>query len=178
VIAVYTGASLGSLHEEKVIHAAQQTCAPRGGPSFPVTVNTTYYIAVDGTTAATGGFALQLDFVGGWDSSVLLRKKASKDGTAELTVDAPGPGTVDAGDAAGAAGHAAVSARRRPRIKHSRVRATAAGPATIKIRPSRSGMKKLEQRGRLKVRVKLSFTPDGGSTPISFFTAVTLKLKH
>jgi hypothetical protein len=98
-------------------------------------------------------------------------------GTATMTVTVPGPGVLTAADGTGVKSTSArIAARRKPLIARTRVRATKAGPVKVRIRPSTAGKKVLRRKGRLKVKVALTFTPDGGS-PKTTVRTVTLKLK-
>ena len=65
---------------------------------------------------------------------------------------------------------------RKALIARTRVVATKAGPVKVKIRPSKAGKKALRRKGRLRVKVKLTYTPTGG-TARSTTKRVTLKLK-
>ncbi len=103
-------------------------------------------------------------------------------GTATITITVPGPGAVTASDAATgtAARLARTSATKKKKkkalIATTKVTATKAGPLKVKIRPSAAGKKVLRRKGKLKVTVKLTYTPTNG-TPNSQVKKVTLKLK-
>ena len=102
--------------------------------------------------------------------------------TATITVTVPGPGVITATDAAAAAAArlsragATEAARRKALIKRTTVIATKAGKVKVKIRPSPAGMKVLRRKGRLKVKVNLTYRPTNG-TPRTQVKSVTLKLR-
>jgi hypothetical protein len=100
-------------------------------------------------------------------------------GTATVTVVVPGPGVVTASD--GSASAASVRARiaakkKKALIATTKVIATKAGPVKVKIKPSKAGKKILRRKGRLRVKVRLTFTPTNGVAR-SQVKSVTLKIK-
>ncbi len=112
---------------------------------------------------------------------VLGKARANrKKGTAKLTVTVPGPGTVTAVDARAVkktTASAQTSARKtRKRIKNATVTAASAGTVKIPIKPTKAGRKLLVAKHKLRVKVRVSFTPTGGITATQT-RAVVLKLK-
>ncbi|MDP9294667.1 MAG: choice-of-anchor L domain-containing protein [Actinomycetota bacterium] len=100
-------------------------------------------------------------------------------GTATVTVVVPGPGVVTASDgsASAASARARIAAKKKkPLIATTKVIATKAGPVKVNIKPSKAGKKVLRRKGRLRVKVRLTFTPTNGA-PRSQVKSVTLKLK-
>jgi hypothetical protein len=83
-----------------------------------------------------------------------------RNGTATLTVNAPGPGNVTLSGAA---------------VQHVKV-ATPSSSASVKVTVQAAGKAKqtLQRRGRVSVRVTITFTPTGGSAS-SRSTTVVLK---
>ncbi len=101
-------------------------------------------------------------------------------GTATMTITVPGPGVVTATDAPGATARAATARAAKPKkpralIKPAKVVATKAGKVKLTIRPTPAGRKVLARRHRLTVKVRLTYTPTGG-TPRSSVKQVTLRL--
>jgi len=79
---------------------------------------------------------------------VLNRKK----GTAQLPVTVPGAGTLKISD---------VKKTKR-RVKTKTVQASAAGTLNLPVKPTKLGRKILAAKGKLKVKVAVTFTPTGG----------------
>lgn len=103
-------------------------------------------------------------------------------GTATVTVVVPGPGVLTASD--GSAGTASVrasaaakkKAKKKALIATTKVIAKQAGKVKITIKPTAAGKKVLRRKGKLRVKVRLTFTPTGGA-PRSQVKSVTLKVK-
>jgi hypothetical protein len=123
--------------------------------------------------------------------------KFKKGGTkAILTIEVPGPGTVDAGSPPSGAKASAVRARlsattsakakckakgkakgckvKKPLLKPSSVVATAAGPVQVVVALSGTGKALLAKKGKLTVPVQITFTPTGG-LPSTQKKSVTFK---
>jgi hypothetical protein len=100
-------------------------------------------------------------------------------GTATVTIVVPGPGVVSASDAS--AGASAAQRRRRARrkalIQRTRVVAKQAGRVRLRIRPTRAGKAILRRRGKLRTRVKITYTPTGGTARTKTIR-LTLKMKR
>jgi PKD repeat protein len=103
-------------------------------------------------------------------------RTSSSNGTASLTVDVPGPGTLGLVATANVSGTAARAGRT---IKVARLTRSvaAAGPVNLTIKPSRVARRVLARKGKLRARVKLTYTPTGGTASTQTRT-VTLKLKR
>lgn len=105
----------------------------------------------------------------------------SKSGTAVvITLNAPGPGTFTGTDAA-AAGSARASAvasatKKKALIKPARAVAQKAGPVKMTVKLSSAGKKVLKKKGKVKVKVAITFTPNGGK-PATQIKALTFKKK-
>lgn len=85
---------------------------------------------------------------------VVLGKPAlnKKKGTAKLPVTVPGPGTLTIADVK----------KTKKRIKAKTLTATAAGTLKLPVKPTKSARGTLEEKGKLKLKVAVTFTPTGG----------------
>lgn len=79
---------------------------------------------------------------------VLNKKK----GTAKLPVAVPGSGTLTIADVK----------KSKKRIKAKTLTATAAGTLKLPVKPTKSARKTLVNKGKLKLKVAVTFTPTGG----------------
>jgi Bacterial Ig domain len=93
-----------------------------------------------------------------------------REGSTVITLVVPGPGAITAQEA----GTAASAAARRPLVKKSRKVVTKAGRVSLTIRPTTAGKRVLRRKGKLTARLRLTFTPTGG-TPRSTFKKVTIR---
>ena len=80
--------------------------------------------------------------------SVGKPKKNKEGGTAQLPVEVPAPG--------------GVALAQTKKVKAAEVRAEAAGEVQLTIKPTGRAKKKLAQKGKAKVKVDITYTPDGG----------------
>lgn len=110
-------------------------------------------------------------------------KLNKKKGTGQLEVNVPGPGTLAAVDSRSAgvkkAGSSAQASKRKasPKlIKKVTVSVEAAGKAILKLKPTAAGKKILKQKGKLKFKALVTFTPTGGTAATQTFSG-KLKLK-
>jgi hypothetical protein len=87
-------------------------------------------------------------------------KRNTKKGTATLSVKLPGPGNLTLGGKG---------------VKRAKKSAAVAGAVKLKIRPTGKKRMKLRRTSTVKLRVKVTYAPTGG-TPASKFRAVKLKL--
>jgi peptidoglycan/xylan/chitin deacetylase (PgdA/CDA1 family) len=103
--------------------------------------------------------------------------RSRRNGKAKIIFDVGGPGGLEAVDAsvAGAAGVAAK--RRRDRIRPTSKFVPQAGPVVVVILPSKAGKRILMRKGKLKVPVRVTFTPVAGA-PVSQMVKVRLRLKR
>ena len=99
---------------------------------------------------------------------------SSTKGTATFSFRLPGAGTLVL-DATGNVSAKLLAAKR---FKVGKLRRTVSKAGTYKLtlKPSKAAKRVLRRRGKLKVSVKVSFTPRGGTARKSTRT-VTLKLK-
>jgi len=84
----------------------------------------------------------------------------AKRGTAALSVQVPGPGTLTIAG---------------PKVKAATLNPTAAGEESIPIRPTAQALASLARRGRLTVRVTLAYTPTGGAPATVTRTVLLVK---
>ena len=109
--------------------------------------------------------------------SITGARVSSSNGRATITVDVPGPGILSLVATSPPAG--ASQARAAKRITVARVlrNVTRAGRVKLTIKPSRKAMAILKRKRKLKVGVRVAYTPSGGS-PSSRRRTITLKLKR
>jgi len=88
-----------------------------------------------------------------------------KKGTAKLPVTVPGAGTLTIAD---------VKATKK-RVKTKTLQLTAGGTVNLPVKPTKSARKTLKAKGKLKVKVSVTFTPTGG-TAAAQTRKLTLKL--
>ncbi len=92
-----------------------------------------------------------------------------KNGSASLPVQVFGAGVLAATDAS--------QAKKRPKaIKPATVRVIKPGTATLQLRPTKSALKTLRQKHKLRVKVAVTFTPKGEQS-VSTTVPVVLKLQ-
>jgi hypothetical protein len=100
-------------------------------------------------------------------------KLNKKKGTGRLGVNVPGPGTLTAVDAITSASKSASSSKARKKrqalIKNAAVTTTAAGVATLNLKPTGAGKKILNKKGKLSFKASVTFTPTGGTAATQQF---------
>jgi hypothetical protein len=119
----------------------------------PTDDDETYELAVNADIEPTSAFTLDA-------------AKPRKNGKVKVTATLPNPGTLIAGDAraVGAPPTTAVAAaKRKRRLKSTTAEIAAPGPVTLTVRPTRSAIRKLRDRNKLKAKLGLAFTPVGGT---------------
>jgi hypothetical protein len=101
-------------------------------------------------------------------------KPKAKKGKVKFIATLPNPGTIAAGDPKDKKlkGVAAKAAKGPQLLTRTSKRLNAPGKAKLSVKLSKAAQKRLAANGRLSVRVRVIFTPDGGSS-----TAKTLKVK-
>ena len=108
-----------------------------------------------------------------------------QNGSTTLVVVVPSAGRLHAQQAFGT-GTASSSAaqrhkkgkgkkRRRPLVRPVTLKPKQAGPVRIKIKPTKKGKKVLAKRGKLTVKVQISFTPSGTKDTQTLVRKVTIK---
>ena len=128
--------------------------------SAPGTYQVTATAVDAGGTPASAGGAIAIS--PSYAFKVGKQKRNVKKGTATLTVDVSGPGQV------------AVSGKK---VKRKSKHAARAGSVTLAIVAKGKALKQLNQKGKAKVRVTVTFTPDGGDHAATSAVSVTLKKK-
>jgi ABC-type phosphate transport system substrate-binding protein len=93
---------------------------------------------------------------------------SSKTGDATISVKLPGPGKV-------VLLGTAKAGKKQIKVGQVVLNASKAGTFSLKLRPSGAAMKVLREKGQLRVALKVTFTPTGGSAGAST-SSVTLKL--
>jgi hypothetical protein len=86
-------------------------------------------------------------------------------GTARLAINVPGPGTLTA---------VAKGKGKAKRLRNANLTVTAAGTVKVPLNPNGVGKKVLNDKGKLKARVDVTFTPTGGVANTQTYK-VTLK---
>ena len=96
--------------------------------------------------------------------------------TGALPIQVPGPGILRVTD--GALGRAAAlgtAAKKRSRVIPVVRKVSEAGTVNVRIRPSKTGKRKLRRTGKLRLSLRIAFTPEGSQTPATKTAKVTLK---
>lgn len=128
-----------------------------GGGNTPPPVNTTPIVTPPVVTPPSNQFSL------------LKKAISSKTGKATISVKLPGAGKlVMVGTA--------KNGKKSIKVGQVVLNANKAGTFKLTLKPSGAAKKVLKKKGSLKVKLKLTFTPKGGSAKASQ-SAVTLKLK-
>jgi Tol biopolymer transport system component len=96
------------------------------------------------------------------DFTIGKAKRNKKKGTAKLSVEVPGAGTV--------------SLAKSKKVKASSVKAKGPGTVKLKVKPTKKTKEKLAKKGKAKVKAVVTFAPDGGD-PNTKSKPVKLKLK-
>jgi hypothetical protein len=128
-----------------------------------------------GTTVKTVAQVIGPDAQPPLGQATLVSVRSLPNGKAKLVFVVGGPGTLEAIDA----GSSAVIAKKkhRARIRPASKFVAQAGDATLVIRASKAGKRTLKRKGKLKVPVRVTFTPLSGS-PQSQTIKVKLRLKR
>jgi len=104
-------------------------------------------------------------------SNVITKGKLElnkKKGTGKLAINVPGPGVLKLVDGA---------AKSKPKlIKATTKNPTAAGKVWLPLKPTGKGKKTLNEKGKLQFKVKVTFTPNGGTAATKTFSG-KLKLE-
>ena len=99
--------------------------------------------------------------------------------TGTLPVQVPGAGTLRVTDGAlGGAASVGATARRRSRVVPVTRKVSEAGTVKVRIRPSKSGRRTMRRKGKLRLSLRVAFTPQGSETPAVETTRVTLKRRR
>ena len=81
----------------------------------------------------------------------------------KLHLTVPSAGTIDVRDATAAGAARTRTAASKDRLKPSSATASGPGPATVALRLTKRAKQKLTQKGKLKVKAGITFTPTGGT---------------
>ncbi len=100
-------------------------------------------------------------------------------GTATITVNVPGPGVLAMND--GTVKAKLVTAAKKKSKKKALIKAvkktvTKAGNVKLTVRPTKAGLKKFKH-GKLKVKLRITFTPTGGAAKTQFKKVTLVKQK-
>jgi hypothetical protein len=101
-------------------------------------------------------------------SNLISRGKLAlnkKRGTAKLAINVPGPGTLTA---------VAKGKGKAKRLRNANLTVGAAGTVKVPLNPNGVGKKVLNEKGKLKARIDVTFTPTGGTANTQTYE-VTLK---
>lgn len=117
----------------------------------------------------TGGGSVTPPVVPPSNKFSLPRKTiSSKTGDATISVNIPGPGKV-------VLLGTAKAGKKQIKVGQVTLNANQGGTFSLKLKPSAAAKKVLQEKGQLKVSLKVTFTPTGGSQAAST-SSVTLKL--
>ena len=148
--------------------AGDERTGPYNGSGAIVLFNAEWQAAGGGGGGAGGGGG----DVPGIDFG---RVRALRDGTARLPITLPGPGRLGITD-----DRARAAAKRKPKARVKRIRRTIkkAGTVVVRIRPSKPGRRTLRRKHKLKVKLRVTFTPAGAKSSAVTTKSLTLKLKR
>lgn len=105
-------------------------------------------------------------------------------GTGSLAVTVPGAGTLTTMDASTkiaiasmtSTGSKGAKGGHKPAlIRTATLHPTAAGTVAVPIKPTASGRRVLEEKGRLRIRARLTFTPSGGTAATQIYRATLVR---
>jgi hypothetical protein len=105
-----------------------------------------------------------------------------KSGVTVLSITVPGPGQLvvapsTAGARAAARGAEAAKKKKKPvLVKTAKLTVKAAGVVKVSIKPTKAGKKVLRKKGRIKQKMRITFTPTGGTASVHTKT-ITIKRK-
>jgi hypothetical protein len=115
-------------------------------------------------------------------AGAILRTRTIRlpDGSVIVIVTCDGPGTVTAAAAGtgGARRRAVAAAKRKPAFRRVRKTVRAAGKVRLKLVPSRAAKKVIKRKGKLRVRVRLTFKPATGAADRKTITATFVRPKR
>lgn len=101
--------------------------------------------------------------------------KPGKAGKVTVTATLPNAGTLVAGDVRDTALAAAAAKKKTKYLKRSSVQIGAPGTASLQVNPTKAGRRALALHPRVKGKLKLAFTPTGGSASTQ---TIKVKLKR
>lgn len=93
----------------------------------------------------------------------IVKAKPKKGGKVQVTADLPNPGTLAAGDKNAKLATAAAAKKKTRYLKRASTQLSAPGQVTLVVKATKAARSLLAERGKLKAKLKLVFTPTGGS---------------
>ena len=103
-----------------------------------------------------------------------------KSGSTTITITVPGPGVLQVAPTAGGSRAAFAKARaakkKKPLIKTVKLNVAKAGKVKVTLKPTAAGKKVLKKKGKITQKMRITFTPTGG-TPKSSTKTITIKRK-
>ncbi len=103
-----------------------------------------------------------------------VKAKAKKGGKVRVSLETPNAGRLVAGDTTDKGVKAAAAGKKRKLLKKKIVQAPGPGPLSFVVKPTKGSKSALADGRRPKTKLKLVFTPTGGSAATQF---VKVKLK-
>jgi hypothetical protein len=92
----------------------------------------------------------------------ILKSKPRKGGKVQITANLPNPGTLAASDKRAKLAAAAGKGKKPRILKRASVTVSAPGRAVLVVQATKTARSLLADKGRLKAKLKLAFTPNGG----------------
>jgi hypothetical protein len=103
-----------------------------------------------------------------------VKAKAKKGGKVRVSLETPNAGRLVAGDTKDKGVKAAAAAKKRKPLKKKTLQAPGPGPLSFVVKPTKASKSALADGRRPKTKLKLVFTPTGGS-PFTKLLKVKLK---
>jgi hypothetical protein len=153
-LAVYVRDTLESLLG---VAGNDDACRTRSIVRFDAVPGTTYSIAVDGFELEQGSIRLAIQPSNNLRITQTTRNE--REGTAQLLVRVPNPGGVVLAGTG--------------QVRRATARARAVGSVRLTVRPRGRALRRLDETGRARLRVAVTFTPDAGR-PNTVISRVTL----
>jgi hypothetical protein len=93
----------------------------------------------------------------------ILKAKSKPGGKVRITAQVPNPGLFAAGNKSAKVAGTAAGRKKTKYLKGIDTRVSAPGPAVLVVQSTKAARSVLADKGRLKAKLKLSFTPTGGA---------------
>jgi hypothetical protein len=93
----------------------------------------------------------------------ILKAKSKPGGKVRITAQVPNPGLFAAGNKSAKVAGTAAGKKKTKYLKGIDTRVSAPGPAVLVVQSTKAARSVLADKGRLKAKLKLSFTPTGGA---------------
>ncbi|HEY6771907.1 MAG TPA: hypothetical protein VI035_05590, partial [Solirubrobacterales bacterium] len=110
-----------------------------------------------------GGGASGAPGMAGGTLGAFASSRSLVNGTVKLTIDVTGPGELDAVDGSSAGASTSTEKTGSPKIKPISKFVSQAGTVTMTLVTSKPGRRILRRKGKLRVPVRVTFTPASGS---------------